>query len=209
MIHHGIDGVLEFENFTFHVDRNFARQIASRDGRCHFSDVSNLTGEVSGHGVHRVRKILPRSGDAGHIGLSTEAAFGADFAGHARHFSSKGVQLIHHRVDRFFEQQDFSADIDRDFLGKIAARDGGRNFGDISDLAGQVAGHRVDGVSEIFPRASDAGHLRLAAELAVRADFARYACHFGGKRAQLIDHRIQRVFEFENFALHVDRNLAR
>ena len=41
--------------------------------------------------------------------------------------------------------------------------------------AGQVAGHLVDVVGEVLPGAGDAGHLRLAAELALGADLARDA----------------------------------
>ena len=208
LVHHGVDGVLEFENFAFHVDRDFARQVAAGHGRGYFGDVSDLTGKVSGHRVDGVGEIFPGSGDTGHVGLSAQAAFGADFAGHARHFSGERVELIDHRVDGFFEQQNFAADVDRDFLGQVAAGDGRRDFGDVSHLAGEVAGHGVDGVGEIFPRAADAGHLRLAAEFAVGADFASHTGHFRRERAQLIDHRVQRVFEFENFALHIDRDFA-
>ena len=36
----------------------------------------------------------------------------------------------------------------------------------------------------------DAGHLRLAAQLAVGADFARHARHFRRERPQLVHHRV-------------------
>ena len=209
LVHHRVDGVLQFENFAFHVDRDLARQVAAGHGRRDFGDVSHLAGQVAGHRVDGVGEILPRSGDAGHVGLSAQSAFGADFAGHARHFAGERVQLVHHRVDGFFEQQNFAADVHRDFLRQVAAGDGGGHFGDVSHLAGQVAGHGVHGVGEILPRSADAGHLRLAAEFAVSADFAGHARHFGCERAQLIDHRVDGVFEFENFAFHVDRDLAR
>ena len=61
-------------------------------------------------------KILPGAGDAGHVGLAAQPAFGADFAGHARHFAGERVQLVHHRVDGFFQQQNFAADVHRDLL---------------------------------------------------------------------------------------------
>jgi hypothetical protein len=64
---------------------------------------------------------------------------------------------------------------------KIAAGNGSRDFGDVSHLASQVAGHEVHVVSEIFPGTAHAGHLRLAAELAFRADFAGHARHFTAK----------------------------
>ncbi len=111
-------------------------------------------------------------------------AVGADFARHARHFRRERAQLIHHRVDGFFQLKNFAAHVDRDLAGEVAAGHGGCDFGDVAHLAGQVAGHRVDGVGQIFPRAGHAGHLRLAAQFSVGADFARHARHFGGEHAQ-------------------------
>ena len=64
-------------------------------------------------------------------------------------------------------------------------------------------------VGQVLPGAGHAGHLRLAAELAFGADFARHARHFGGKGVELVDHGVERVFQLENFAAHVDRDLAR
>src|SRR5687768_16564147 len=42
-----------------------------------------------------------------------------------------------------------------------------------------------------------------------RSHLARHACHLAGERAQLVHHRIDGVFELEDFAAHVYRNLAR
>jgi len=52
LVHHRVDGVLEFENFSLHVYRDFARQVATGHGGRHLSDVTDLASEVSGHGVH-------------------------------------------------------------------------------------------------------------------------------------------------------------
>ena len=60
---------------------------------------------------------------------------------------------------------------------------------------------------QILPGAGDAGHDRLAAELAVGADLARHARHFGGKGAQLIDHRVDGFLELQDLAADVDRDL--
>ena len=209
LVHHRVDGVLQFENFALHVDRDLARQVAARHGRRDFGDVSDLAGQVSGHRVDRVRKILPRTGDARHVGLSAQPPFGSDFAGHARHFAGEPVQLVHHRVQRFFELQNFAAHVDRDLARQVAAGDRSCHFGDVSDLASQVAGHEVHVVGEIFPGAADAGHLRLAAEFAFRSDFAGHARYFAGERVELVHHGVDGVFQFENFAFHVDRDFAR
>ena len=129
----------------------------------------------------------------GHDGLSAQLAVGADFAGHARDFGSERAQLIHHGVDGFFELQNFAADVDRDFARKIAAGDGGCDFGNVADLAGQVAGHGVDRVGEILPGTGHAGHLRLAAQLAVGADLAGHARDFSGEHAELLNHGVDDV----------------
>src|SRR5262249_39670559 len=74
LIHHGVDGVLELENFAFYVDGDFAGQVAACHGRGYFGDVADLSREVSCHGVDRVGQILPGSGNAGHVSLTTQPA---------------------------------------------------------------------------------------------------------------------------------------
>ena len=51
--------------------------------------------------------------------------------------------------------------------------------------------------------------LSLAAQLAFGADLARDAGDLGGERVQLIDHPIDGVFELEDLALDVNRDLFR
>ena len=82
------------------------------------------------------------------------------------------VQLIDHRVDGVLQLEDLAAHVDGDLLRQVAVGDRGGDLGDVAHLAGQVAGHRVDVVGEVLPRAGDAAHLGLAAELAFGADFA-------------------------------------
>ena len=201
----------EFENFALHVDGDFAGQVAAGHGGGDFGDVADLGGEVAGHGIDGVGEVLPRAGHAGHDGLAAELAVGADFARHAGDFGSEGAQLIHHGVDGFFELQNFAADVHGNLAGKVAAGHGGGDFGDVADLAGQVAGHGVDGVGQVLPGAGDAGHLGLAAELAVRADFARDARDFSSEDAELLNHGVDdfgraQEFAFEGAAVHVQPN---
>ena len=125
-------------------DRDLARQVAARDGRRHLGDVAHLGGEVAGHRVDAVGEVLPGAGDAGHDGLAAELALGADLARHARHFGGEGAQLVDHRVDGFLELQDLAAHVDGDLAREVAAGDGDRDLGDVADLGGQVARHRVD-----------------------------------------------------------------
>ena len=109
-------------------------QVAAGDGGRHLGDVADLRGEVAGHRVDAVGQVLPGAGDAWHVGLAAEAAFGADLARHPRHLAGEAVELVHHRVERFFQLQDFAAHVDGDLARKVAARDGGGNFGDVADL---------------------------------------------------------------------------
>src|SRR5207302_1696386 len=73
----------------------------------------------------------------------------------------------------------------------------------------QVRGHEVDVVGQVLPHAGDAAHFGLAAELAFGADFARDARDFGGERAQLIDHGVDRVLELDDLAEHGGGDLLR
>src|SRR6185312_13882286 len=169
---------------------DLAREVAVGDRDRDLGDVAHLPGQVRGHRVDVVGEVLPRAGDAGHLRLSAQLAFGAVLAGDARHLRGEGVQLIDHRVDGVIQLENLAFDVDRDLARQVAAGDRRRNVGDVADLAGQVRGHRVDVVGEVFPRAGDAGHFGLATELAFGADFAGHARHLGGERAQLFHHRV-------------------
>ena len=67
---------------------------------------------------------------------------------------------------------------------------------------------RVDRIGQILPDAANAGHIRLPAEFAFRADFLRHAGDFRSEAAELVDHRVDRVLQLENFAARIDRDLA-
>ncbi len=213
LVHHGVDGVLELENFAAHVDRDLARQVAARHGRGHMGDVADLVGKVAAHGVHRVGQVLPGAGDAGHDGLAAELAVGADFAGDARDFRSEGTQLIDHRVDGFLELQNFAAHVHRDLFRQVAVRHCDGDFGDVANLRGEVRRHRVDAFGQILPHAGHAADLRLTAELALGAHLAGDARHLGGEHAELLDHGVDDFGGAQEFALQrpavdVERNGA-
>ena len=122
---------------------------------------------------------------------------------------ANGVELIHHGVDGVLQLQNFAAHIHRDFAGQVALGHRRRDFGDVSHLGRQVAGHGVHAVRQILPGSADALHFRLAAQFTFRADFARHARHFAGERVELIHHRVDGVLQLQNFAAHVHRDLAR
>src|SRR5438105_1753143 len=83
-----------------------------------------------------------------------------------------------------------AAHIDGDLLRQIAVRDCGRDFRNVTHLAGQVSGHRVHRVGEIFPRPGDAFHVGLTAKPPFRSHLTSHARHFRGERTELIDHRV-------------------
>src|SRR5207244_2136394 len=204
LVDHRVDGILELQDFAAHIDGDFLGEVAVGDGDGHVGDVSPLRRPAAGHEVDAIRQVLPGAGDPGHGGLAAELAFGADFAGDAGDFGGERIQLIDHRVDRFFELQDFAVDVDGDFLREAAIGHGDRNVGDVSHLRGQIAGHNIDALGEILPNAAHVAHLCLPTELAFGADFPGNARHFDGEAPQLIDHGIDSFFELQDFAVDVD-----
>ncbi len=207
LIDHRVDGVLQLQDLAAHVDGDLLRQVAVGDRGRHLGDVAHLAGQVGGHEVDVVGEVLPGAGDARHLGLAAELALGADLAGDAGHFAGEGVELIDHRVDGLLQAQDLARGIDGDLLRQVAAghRDG--DVGDVADLGGEVGGQQVDVVGEVLPGAGDAGHLGLAAELALGADLAGDAGHFAGEAVQLVDHRVDGLLELQDLAAHVDGDL--
>src|SRR5207253_2335322 len=147
------------------VDRDLLGEVALLDGGRDLGDVADLAGQVAGHEVDVVGQVFPDTGDALDVGLSAELAIGADLAGNPRDFTGECVQLVDHRVDGLLVPYATLFRSDRDLLGEVALLDGGRDLGDVADLAGQVAGHKVHVVGQVFPDASDAFHLGLSAEI--------------------------------------------
>ena len=208
LIHHRVDGVLQFQNFAAHIDGDFTRQIAFRHGRRDFRDVANLHGEVRRHRVDAVGEILPCSGNVFHVRLAAEFAFRTDFARHTSDFGREGAELIDHRVDGVFQLQNFAARIDRDLGGQIAFGDGRGDACNVTHLVGEITGHRIDRVGQILPRTGHAANIRLTAQFAFGTDFARHACDFAGESIELIHHGVDCVLQLQNLAADIDRDLA-
>ncbi len=59
------------------------------------------------------------------------------------------------------------------------------------------------------PRAGDAAHVGLTAELALCADLGREPRDLVGERAELVDHGVDGALQLEELALGVDQDLAR
>jgi hypothetical protein len=58
------------------------------------------------------------------------------------------------------------------FFDRSPVATDGRDLGDVAHLRREVVGQQVDVVGEVLPRAGDAGHLRLRAQLAFDTDGA-------------------------------------
>src|SRR5262249_22128235 len=154
-------------------------------------------------------EVLPGSGSAGDVGLAAETAFDADFASNRSDLIGEGGERVSHVVDGFGERSDFALGVHRELLREFAVGHRGDDLHDAANLLGEVGGHDVDVVGEVFPRACHARNLSLTAKFAFGTDFASYTSDFRGESVELVDERVDGVFEFENFALNVDGNFAR
>src|SRR5207245_5617551 len=177
--------------------------------RGELGDVADLCGELAGHVVDGVGQVLPGAGHVADVGLAAELALGDDLAGDARDVGGERAELVDHRVDGVLELEDLALDVDGDLSGEVAVGDGGGDLGDVADLGRQVAGHRVDAIGEVAPRARHAFDAGLAAELALGADLAGDARDFGGEGAKLVDHGVDGRMELQHLAAHVGGDLAR
>ncbi len=149
LIDHRIDGFLELQDFAAHVDRDLFRQVAVRHRDRHFGDVADLRGEIRRHRVHALGEVLPHAGHAADLRLAAELAFGADFAGDARHFRGEHVELLDHRVDDFGGAQELAlqrpaVDIETDGAQQIALRHRGDGAGHFGGRPQQIVDQRID-----------------------------------------------------------------
>ena len=91
---------------------------------------------------------------------------------------------------------------------QIAFRHGRRHVRDRAHLRRQIRGELIDVIGQIFPRAGRAGHAGLAAEFSFDTDFARHRGHLVGERRQRIDHAVDRIGQFGDFAFRFDQQFA-
>ena len=174
----------------------------------HLGDGAHLVGQVGRELVDVVGEVLPDPGDFLRLRLAAELPFDAHLAGDSGHFSGERVQLIDHRVDGVLQREELALHVDRDLLAEVAVRDRGGDLGDVSHLAGQVAGHEVDVVGEVLPDAADLdGHRGGLTELAFGAHLAGDPGHLGDEPVELVDHRVDGVLQLEHLAAHVGGDL--
>ena len=134
LIDHHIDGVFEFEYFTFDINGNFLRQVAVGDSGCDERDIAHLRGEVSGQRVDAVGEVFPGSRDVGNLRLSAQLAFASYIARNGCDLLRENRQRARHRVDGVGEGCDFALGIDDELLRQIAVGDSGHDFDDAAYL---------------------------------------------------------------------------
>src|SRR5207244_527696 len=144
------------EDFAAHINGDFSGKVAIGDGGGDFGDISDLGGEVAGHGVDGVGEILPHAGDAFDFGLAAELAFGADFAGDTSHFGGEGVELRHHGVDDSGGMQELALEraavhFEGHGLGEIAFGDSTDDARDFGGGLNQISDQAVDGIETLGP----------------------------------------------------------
>ena len=88
-VDHAVDRVGQLGDLALRFDRQLPLEVAVGDGGHDLRDAAHLAGEVAGHEVDVVGQVLPGAGDALHLGLAAELAFGADLAGDAGHFGGE------------------------------------------------------------------------------------------------------------------------
>ena len=49
LIHHGVDGVFQLQNFAFHIDGDLFRQVTVCDRGRHFGNIAHLRSQIAGH----------------------------------------------------------------------------------------------------------------------------------------------------------------
>src|SRR5205823_4903535 len=123
LVHHGVDGVLQLQDFATHIDGDLFREVTGSDRCRHIGNIAHLPSQIAGHRIHAVSQIFPGPRNAGHLSLAAQNSFGTHFAGDASYFRSERTELVHHGVDCVLELRDFAFHVDRDLFGEIAIGD--------------------------------------------------------------------------------------
>src|SRR5207237_10080235 len=99
LIDHRINGVLELQDFTFDIDGDLFREVTVGDRGGHFGNIADLRGQITGHEIDIVGKVLPGAGNAFDFGLAAQLALGADFARDTGDFGGERSKLVHDRAN--------------------------------------------------------------------------------------------------------------
>src|SRR5260370_20437 len=117
-------------------------------------------------------------GEGGGFGVAGERGGGGEVGRQAGRCRGQGIQLVDHRSGSVFQLEYCAAHVHGDFTGEIALGHRGGDFGDISHLVGEVAGHGIHTIGKVAPGSGDAAHFCLTAEFPFGSNFAAHAGHF-------------------------------
>src|SRR5439155_263873 len=170
LIDHDVDGVLQLADLALDLDRDLLGEVTLLHGRGDLGDVAHLGGEVGGQLVDVVGEVAPGAGSAQDVGLAAQATFVPDLARDARDFGGEGIELVDHAVDGVLQVEDPSRRSSGLLLGEVTFLHGRGDVGDVANLGGEVARHRVDVVGQVAPGARRARNVGLAAQAALGAD---------------------------------------
>src|SRR5207244_4466825 len=59
LVHHGVDGFLQLQDFATDVDGDLLRQVAIGDRDGDFGNVADLAGQIVGHRIDALGQVLP------------------------------------------------------------------------------------------------------------------------------------------------------
>jgi len=204
-IHHLVDSVFQFGDFTFYINGDFLGKVAIGHRGCHIGNFPYLGGKVACHNIHIVCKVFPGTGGARNGCLPAQFPFGTYLARHTGYLCGKQCKGINHAVDGIGEDQYFpSFSLFGDFLRKVSFGHGRGHRGYFPHLVGQVACHSVHIIRKVFPGSRHIGHLGLPPQFPFGAYLARHTGYFIGENIQRIHHLVDRVLQFGNFTLNVD-----
>ena len=119
--------------------------------------------------------------------MAAETAFSTHFLSHAGYLAGKQVQRVYHLVQVLLQLQEFTLYVNSDFLRQVAFSYGCGYVGNVPHLHGEVRGHVVYVIRQVFPDTAHARHTGLAPELALGTHFLGHAGYLAGKYVQVIN----------------------
>src|SRR5207248_4515873 len=111
-------------------------------------------------------------------------------------------------VDVVLQGDDLALGGDGDGPREVALGDGGGDLGDGPHLGGEGAAELVDVLGEVLPGAGGAGHLGLAAQLALDTYLAGHRGDLVREGGEGVDHLVDGVGQGGDLALGLDDEFA-
>src|SRR5690348_16635556 len=75
LVHHGIDCILQLEDFSFGICCHLLGKISIGYGSCYLSDSSYLACKIGSHSIYIIGQILPDSFYSLYVSLSAKFSF--------------------------------------------------------------------------------------------------------------------------------------